>query len=140
MTSYRTQPRCWRFVIRHTLWRTHRIVVSSEQLRAMFAFDSTLDRRILVVWTGPSFVLNDPLSGRRLSKDEPVRFLFLSNLIQSKGYYDVLEAAAIFRKTTAMRLEAIFAGPFLSSADAPVQISPKKAAARFREYVAESRL
>lgn len=137
---YRTQPRCWQFVIRHTLRRTHRIIVLSERLRAMFAFDPTLDGRISVVWTGLSFALNDPLPGRRLSKDGPVRLLFLSNLIQSKGYYDVLEAVAILRKTTAMRLEAIFAGHFLSSADDLVQMSPKQAEARFHEYVAENDL
>lgn len=137
---YRTQPRCWRFAIRHTLRRTHRIIVLSERLRAMFAFDPTLDGRISIVWTGMSFALNDPPHGRRLSKDGPVRFLFLSNLIQSKGYCEVLEAVAILRKTTAIRLEAIFAGYFLSSADDPVQISPEKAETRFHEYVAESDL
>lgn len=127
-------------MIRHILRRTHRIIILSERLRAIFAFDSTLDGPILIVWTGLSFALNDKIPGRRLSKDEPVRLLVLSNLIQSKGYYDVLEAVAIFRKTPAMRLEAIFAGHFLSSAGAPVQMSPKKAAARFHEYVAESDL
>lgn len=40
---YRTQPRCWRFVICHILRRTHRIIILSERLRAIFAFDSTLD-------------------------------------------------------------------------------------------------
>lgn len=95
------------FEVRHTLRQTHRIIVLSERLRAIFASDSTLDGHISVVWTGPSFALNDPLPGRRLSKDEPVRLPFLSNLIQFKGHYDVLEAVAIFRKTTAIRLEAI---------------------------------
>lgn len=128
------------FEIRHTLRRTHRIIVLSERLRAIFASDSILDEHISVVWTDLSFALNDPLPGRRLSKDEPVRLLFLSNLIQPKGHYDALEAVAIFRKTTAMRLEAIFARHSLSSADAPLQMSPMKATARFHEYVAENDL
>ena len=137
---YRTQPRCWRFVIRHTLRRTHRIIVLSERLRAMFAFDPTLDGRISVVWTGLPFALNNPPRGRRCPKDRSVRLLFLSNLIQSKGYYDVLEAVAILRKTMAPRLEAVFAGRFLSSPDDPVQMSPEKLRVGFDKYVMENDL
>lgn len=73
-------------------------------------------------------------------RDEPVRLLLLSDLIPSRGYYDVLEAVTILRKMTARRLEAIFAGYFLSSTADPVPTSPEKAEARFHEHVAENDL
>lgn len=117
---YRTQPQCWRFLIRHTLRRTQFIIVLSERLRDMFAFDPTLRRRIAVVPNGTPFAWNAPPRGRRLGQERPVRLLFLSNLIQSKGYFDVLEAVGILRKTTAIRLKTIFAGRFLSSPDDPL--------------------
>ena len=137
---YRTQPQCWRFVIRHTLRRTHRIIVLSERLRAMFAFDPTLSGRISVVWNGMPSALNDPPPSRQLSKDRPVQILFLSNLIQSKGYFEVLEALTILRKTTAIRLKAVFAGHFLSSADDLISISPEEAEIKFHKYVAANGL
>ena len=137
---YRTQPRIWRFLIRHTLRRTHRIVVLSERLRGMFDFDPTLKERIAVVPNGLPFLLNTVTQGRRLRRDRPVRLLFLSNLIQSKGYLDVLKAVAILRKTTAIPLEAVFAGRFLSFPDDPEPMSPKGAEAKFHEYVAANDL
>ena len=133
---YRTQPRCWRFLIRHTLRRTQCIIVLSERLRDMFAFESALRGRIAVVQNGLPFALNVPPRGRHLSQIRPVRLLFLSNLIQSKGYGDVLEAMAILQKTMGTPSEAVFAGHFLSSADDPVPISSEQAEARFHEYIA----
>ncbi len=137
---YRAQPRFLRFLIRHTLRRTCRIIVLSEQFRGMFDFDPTLKERIAVVPNGPPFIPNAARRRRRLSRERPVRLLFLSNLIQSKGYFDVLEAAAILRKTTAIPLEAVFAGRFLSSPDDPVPMSAAEAETRFHKYVAANRL
>lgn len=137
---YRTQPQYWQFLIRHTLRRTRCIIVLSERLRDMFAFDLTLRERTAVVPNSPSFALNAPSRGRHLRQDRPVRLLFLSNLIQSKGYFDVLEAVTILQKTTAMRLEAIFAGHFLSSPDDSVPMSPEQAEVKFHEYVAANGL
>ena len=137
---YCVQPRFWRFLIRHTLRRVHRIIVLSERLRGMFDFDPTLEERITVVLNGLPFALNAAPRGRRLRQDRPVRLMFLSNLIQSKGYFEVLEAVAILRKTTATSLEAVFAGRFLSSADDPAPMSPEGAETRFHEYVAANDL
>ncbi len=136
---YRVQPRFWRFLICHTLRRVHRIIVLSERLRSMFDFDPTLKERITVVSNGLPFTLNAASRGRRLRRDQPVRLLFLSNLILHKGYFDILEAIAILRKTT-IPLEATFAGRFLSSADDPVPMSPDEAETRFHEYVAANDL
>lgn len=132
---YRAQPGPWRLLIRQTLRRTHCIIVLSALLRGMFDFDPVLRGRIVVVPNGLPFPLNGPPQGRHLRQGQPVRILFLSNLIQSKGYFDVLEAVTILQKTTTIGLEAIFAGHFLSSADDPMPISPQQAEMKFHEYV-----
>ena len=137
---YRTQPQRWQFLIRHTLRRTRCIIVLSERLRDMFAFDSTLRGRVAVVPNGLPFALNASPRGRRLDQGRPVRLLFLSNLIQSKGYFDVLKAGAILRKTMGIQSEVVFAGHFLSSPDDPVPMSPEQAEARFHEHVAANDL
>ena len=100
----------------------------------MFDFDPVLEERVAVVSNGIPSPPSGPSLGRRLRQEQPLRLLFLSNLIQSKGYFDVLEAVTILRKTTAMRLEVVFAGHFLSSPDDPVPMSPQQAETRFHEY------
>lgn len=137
---YRAQSRPWRFAIRHTLRRVDRIVALSERLRGMYAFDPALQEKVAVVMNG----LPEELKGKpRLMDDRPervVRLLFLSNMIQSKGYHDVLEAVKILKRTTTMRLEAMFAGIFMSSADDRKAMSPKKAEAAFLDSVDKSGL
>ena len=132
---YRAQPRPWRFAIRHTLRRVDRIVALSERLRGMYAFDPALQEKVAVVMNSPS----EEMKGKpRLVGDRPervVRLLFLSNMIQSKGYHDVLEAVKILKRTTTMRLEAMFAGIFMSSADDREALSPKAAEAAFLDAV-----
>lgn len=132
---YRAQPRRWQLLIRQTLRRTHCIAVLSARLRGMFDFDSALKGRIVIVPNGLPFPLNGPPQGRHLRQEQPIRILFLSNLIQSKGYFDVLEAVAILKRMTTIRLEAVFAGHFLLSPDDPVSMSPQKAEMKFHEHV-----
>ena len=132
---YHAQPGFWRLLIRQTLRRTHCIIVLSTTLRGMFDFAPVLKGRIVVVPTGLAFPLNGRPQGRRLRQGQPVRILFLSNLIQSKGYFDVLEAVTILLKRTTIRLEAVFAGHFLTSSDDPVPMSPQRAEMKFHEYV-----
>ena len=137
---YREQPGFWRFLIRHTLRRVHRIIALSERLRGMYAFDPALQERIVVVTNSPP----EAAEGKPRYRDErtegTVRLLFLSNLIQSKGYYDVLEAAAILRRTTRLRLQVTFAGRFMSIPEDEIPMSPEEAEAAFLERIETSGL
>ena len=132
---YRGQPKLWQFLIRHTLRRVHRIIVLSQRLRNMYAFDSSLQERIVVVMNSPPEELKGKLRYWDKQADRLVRLLYLSNLIQSKGYFDILEAVAILRRTTTMRLEAVFAGRFLSAPDDERAMSPEEAQALFLKRV-----
>ena len=132
---YRTQSWLRRLCIRLTLRRVHRIIALSEQLRQMYFFDPRLANRVAVVTNGPPISLRakprkwEDRGGRR-----PVRLLYLSNLMQSKGYYDVLEAAAILRRAT-VQFEFVFAGRFLSSVDDDAKMPPELAEAIFRQRI-----
>ena len=132
---YRVQPKLWQFLIRHTLRRVHRIIILSQRLRDMYAFDSSLQERIVVVMNCPSEELKGRPRHRDRQMDRVVRLLYLSNLIQSKGYFDVLEAVSILKRTTSMRLEAIFAGCFFSSPDDERTMLPEEAQALFFKRV-----
>ena len=119
----------WRFAVRRTLRRVRRLVVESESRQRDYTFDPTIGRRIAVVPNAPPTALEG--KPRVLDRDQPVRILFLSNMIQSKGYADVLEAVDILYRTASIRLEAVFAGRFESSTDDRVPMPPETAEAKF---------
>lgn len=114
---YRQQPRFWRFLICATLRRTRKIIALSERLRGMYAFDPTLPGRVVVVPNGPPEALPGKPRVWTPDRRRVVRLLYMSNLIQSKGYGHVLEAAAMLRRAPALPFQLVFAGRFLPSID-----------------------
>lgn len=136
---YRAQPALLRFLIRHTLRRVGRLITLSERLRPMFDFDAALARRLAVV---PN-CLGQPPEGRPRRErhpSAPLRLLFLSNLMQSKGYRDVLEALVILKTRRLPSPKAIFAGIFQDSADDVRSMSAHEAEQEFNDYVSRNGL
>ncbi len=112
---YDSQPASLRWLIRFTLRRFERILVLGELLRDMFAFDPALNERVHVVANGLPFTAATPDEGKSLpAPDAPVRarILFLSNLIESKGYFEVLEAARYLVHERDLPVEVHFCGTF----------------------------
>ena len=127
-----------KFLVRRTLRRTHRIVVLSERLRHMFAFDSALRARIVVVGNSPPHILE--AKHRTRQAGAPVKLLYLSNLIQSKGYATVLEAVRILKHEKSLDVKATFAGLFDTAADDVVKMSADEAQAWFNQRIKEADL
>ena len=127
---YRRQSRPWRFLIRATLRRTRRIIALSERLRGMYEFDPVVLGRVVVVPNGPPTALPGKARTWTPAAIRTVRLLYLSNLIQSKGYAHVLQAAALLRQESALRFELVFAGRFMRSADDDVALSSADAERR----------
>jgi glycosyltransferase involved in cell wall biosynthesis len=91
---YAAQPRWLRALIRATLARVDAIVVLGEALRGQFSF-LPRDNRV-VVPNGLPRELEPPERTERKPL-RPVRLLYLSNLIESKGYLELVRACAILR-------------------------------------------
>lgn len=135
---YASQPRPLRGLIRSTLLRTDVILVLGELLRAEFAFEPRLADRIHVVSNG----LPDPRDVRPAPKrlprpgEGPVHLLYLSNLVETKGYFDVLEAVDILDREMGLEVVCRFHGEFLANPADDVHItSADQARRRFDEYV-----
>ena len=126
---YRDRSTLGKFLIRHTLRRADRIIALSERLRGMYAFDPALRDRVVVVSNSPPYSIDAKC--RKRAEDQPVKILYLSNLIQSKGYRDVLDAVAILKQETSLHVEAKFAGRFDSADDDEIAMSPPEAQERF---------
>ena len=109
-----------RYLVRRVLRRVDTILVLGENHRAMFDFEPALGRKIEVVYNGLPYCKGEtPLKPKRLPCSRP-KLLFLSNLVLSKGYLQVLEALRILVHELGIDAECHFCGSFvLESGESP---------------------
>ena len=109
-----------KYLVRAVLKRVHRILILGRALSGMFDFDASLRQRTVVLFNGLPYDLTEtPVEPKRLpsaSQGRP-RLLFLSNLIVSKGYLQVLEALRILVQDRGIAAECHFCGSFVLAAD-----------------------
>jgi len=124
--------------VRKTLRKVDRLIVLSDRFRTLFDFDSILKERICVVHNGLTKPTK-PVMGKHLPRgsSEPIRVLYLSNLIESKGYFDVLKAVCILVKRYGMNVQSVFAGEFQRNADDICVRSAADARRRFERIIRE---
>lgn len=83
-----------RLLIRSTYNRTDVIVVLGELLREQFDFVDNAEEKVQVIPNGLPNALGDE-SIQLKTIEQPIHLLYLSNMIASKGFLDVLEASRI---------------------------------------------
>jgi glycosyltransferase involved in cell wall biosynthesis len=139
---YSQQPYWLKFLIRKTLLRVDKILVLGERLVKMFDFEPRLRKKIYIVPNGL------PISGeintkpKKLPSDsnEPIEILYLSNLIESKGYLDVLEAIGILVREYKLNIRAHFCGEFASYIDDVKVKSAEHGQKLFNTFISEHKL
>lgn len=93
---YSDQPTWLKRIIAATLARAHAIVVLGDLLRAQFEFLNNAEKKIQVVPNAlPIQIPAGIRKSKSLKESTEIRLLYLSNLIESKGYLDCLEACNI---------------------------------------------
>ena len=131
-------PPMARALMRRTLNKLESIIILSERLRFMFEFDASLQSKVVVVPNGLAKNIDTPPAPKKLpaTASEPVRLLFLSNLIESKGYFDVLEALDLLRNTHQQNVICSFHGRIIANpADDVTVTSRAQAQEKFDNFV-----
>lgn len=96
-----------------TLQRCDGIILLSDRLRKMFKPWPQLDHLLRVVHNGLPFIpIDTPAAPKTRASDEPFRLLFLSHLIETKGWWEILEACEKLVHTHHLPIEARFCGNF----------------------------
>ena len=133
-----SQNRLVRTLIRFFLRRASAILILGDSLRAMFEFDPILQARL---WVVPNAVPPDIPIARdprtlRLAGGARPQLLYLSNLVESKGYFTVLESVARLAEEYGLEAEVHFCGRFLTNpSDDRIVKSPDQARALFEREV-----
>ncbi len=140
---YHTQNQITKLLIVRMLISSNAIIVLSEKLKAMLDFAPSLQSKIKVVSNGlPWSLVHETLINKELPLDKisPIKILFLSNLIESKGYWSVLEAVEILVNQFGQNIQADFCGEFIQYNDAIRFENAKDAQQHFFEFTTKYHL
>ncbi len=110
-------------LVRIFLTSASRIIVLGNSLIKMYDFMPKVIDKIVVVENALTF---DVKQNKQINKSDRVTFLFLSNLIFSKGYTHLAEAAVKLVESKVDNFEIVFAGDFMQSPDDPDDVNQQK--------------
>lgn len=119
------------------------ILILSESLAKMFDFARELRTKIKIVQNGLPWDFDENLIKIKevsISKDSPIKILFLSNLIESKGYLDVLEATSILVNEYGYHIKTDFCGEFIHYDDAQRFATLSEAKHYFHAFIEKNNL
>lgn len=113
-------------LIRSNLKRTDSVVVLGERLKKQFyCTGNSIDRKLIVVPNGLTLGVDEPVpSIKRLPENGPIQLLYLSSLMPSKGFLDVLQAISTVNKLYPDRFHLNLCGNFVNAAtekDVPIR-------------------
>lgn len=131
------QQSAWhQWVIRTTLAKADAIVILGNLLRNQFEFVPEGDKKLRIVPNGlPADLQAEESTFKSLPKDGPLHLLYLSNMIESKGYLDVLAACRILHSERKLPIRCDFCGDFLSVSVDDSKVTAQSAKANFLALV-----
>ena len=114
---YNEQSKFLKAVIKKTLSKATNIIVLGELLRDQFEFVTDSETKIKVIPNGLTKGLMPDIGiGKKLlQNDENIHILYLSNMIKSKGYIDLLEACAKLKQEGFTNFTCNFCGTFIQT-------------------------
>jgi glycosyltransferase involved in cell wall biosynthesis len=125
-----------KYLVRHTFDKGSCIVVEGELTKRQFSMLNDHVNKVVSIPNGlPEKNLYNSYKGKIFSPDRTFNLLFLSYMIESKGYWDVLEAVRILIQENKKNVHCVFAGTFKHSVDAEKYKNESEAADAFKQYI-----
>lgn len=126
-----------RALIRRTLARVDTVIVEGAPVKEQFSFLPGYQQKVRVVPNGlPERSIILPQQPKELPTGGPIELLYLSNMLETKGYWDVLRAVELLLER-GRQVRCQFAGRFLVTSDSVRFRDPDRARSAFLEYLEE---
>ena len=132
-----------KYAVRSVLNQVDSILILGNSLDGMFDFHPPSKKKTHVVFNGLPYGMEEtPREPKPLPADGECRprLLYLSNLIVSKGYLQVLEALDILVHDRGIDLECHFCGSFVLASDICPYATPEEAESDFLDRIEKSGL
>ena len=111
---YESQSPAFKEFISKQLLKYDKLVVLSNGLKTMYSFQPIIQDRIIAIPNGTNKQISQP--AKVIDNTKPIQILYLSNLIESKGYLHVLESLFFLKKEN-ISFRANFCGEFIVNND-----------------------
>jgi glycosyltransferase involved in cell wall biosynthesis len=119
--------------------RAHKIIVEGDYTKKQFSFLEDYSDKVVVIPNGlPNKDMKVKYESKTYDKSQPFNMLYLSNLIVSKVYFDVLKAVDLLVNTYKRNVHCVFVGKFIVTAD--VQQNVNELETFFFEYIKQHNL
>lgn len=115
---YDSQSPFFQKIIRKTLTKTDYFIVEGDFTKKQMNFINNYQDKVISIPNGlPEKINTEKIFPKFIPEDNCITILYLSNLIESKGFWDILEAGNILQNTLNYKIKLIFAGKFLEDKD-----------------------
>lgn len=114
---YDHNPGWLKWLIKHTFSKASVLIVLGDLLREQFYFVPEVEKKLRVVPNGlPKGLVSSECSPKKINAQDDLSILYLSNMVPSKGYLDVLKACHILHTKRKMPIQGNFCGAFVQVA------------------------
>ena len=133
---YNSQSTYLKNKIKKTLSKVDKLVVEGDYTKKQFDFLPDYKTKVHSLANGlPEKINSATIFPKIIERNKPVKLLYLSNLIETKGYWDVLDAVNILVNKEKIDIEVMFAGKFLDSVDDEKFSNAEEAKKAFFKYI-----
>lgn len=138
---YSSQSQKVQEMIKNTFRKVECIIVEGDFTKQQFSFLPNYHNKVISIPNGlPEKIDMAAMIPKQIKKEEPVKLFYLSNLIEGKGYWDVLEAINILVNEYSQNVTAVFAGRILEDGEDEMFKSAREAKKSFFNFIKTNRL
>ncbi len=137
---YNAQSGFIRFLIRKTLDRASRIIVEGEFVKEQFSFLNNYKQKVNCLTNcHPERSLKIAEKAKEIDPGKPFQMIYLSNMIETKGYLDVLKSVKVLKDRN-RNVICKFAGRFMCNSSADKEYNAEQSRQSFFQYIKDNGL